>query len=435
MSAPKNQCLLPRGHADFRTKAYWDDFFKKRGERAFEWYGDYRKLSKLCEKSIDSKDKVLVVGCGNSDYSSDLYDAGYKYITNIDFSDMVIQSMAIRNALREEMRWLVMDMTAMSFEGSSFDVVFDKGGLDALMAHDSAEVKSKANDMFADIARITRPGGRYLCVTLAEPFIIFHLLQYFLAAGWEVSIDVVVECGGRHAPFVPFFVSSTKPLRVDLDRKENEVYPIKLYFDSFGERRRRPQVASPNDAMDQIRRVQSYQHRQYDLGSISVGRFEQLDLWAGPSAGVAENVSDTIPKYTLTILDRTVVAPRCVRSAADLTPLPALIVAYRSCAVFFVPFGREAAYQFTSQECLTDIASQAETRRLLVVRCNRPHVFPDMKSMQDELSPVCRSLAPVAAAGAPEEPIPFMGVESESEWAAIANGVGPLTGLTVLRSS
>ena len=36
MSGRKNQ-LLPRGHEEFRTKGYWDDFFRKRGDKAFEW--------------------------------------------------------------------------------------------------------------------------------------------------------------------------------------------------------------------------------------------------------------------------------------------------------------------------------------------------------------------------------------------------------------
>lgn len=101
--------------------------------------------------------------------------------------------------------------------------------------------------------------------------------------------------------------------------------------------------------------------------------------------------------------------------------------ACRSCAVFFVPSGREASYQFTAQDCLTDIAEQAQTKRLLVVRCNRPHVFPDMKGMQAELSPVCRSLAPV---GAEDEAIPFMGVLTESEWTIVTTDVGEKTGAT-----
>lgn len=255
-------------------------------------------------------DKILIPGCGNSDFSSDLFDSGCKYVTNIDFSDLVIQEMAIKNALREEMQWLVMDMTKMTFPDHSFDVVFDKGGLDALMASDTEDVRQQANAMFAEIARVTKPGGKYLCVTLAEPFIIHHLLQHFLAAGWTIRMDVVTECGGREVPFVPFFVSIEKPLRESLDRKANEVYPVQLGFNSFGERNKWPVSVEPNDAIEQLRRVQSYQQRQHDLVSISVGRFEKIDLWT--SVDTDSHVSETVPKYTLTILDHQLHAPRFV---------------------------------------------------------------------------------------------------------------------------
>ena len=42
------------------------------------------------------------------------------------------------------------------------------------------------------------------------------------------------------------------------------------------------------------------------------------------------------------------------------------------------------------------IAVQAQCRRLLVVRCNRPHRFPLMTSplLQQELSPIAMSLRP-----------------------------------------
>ena len=29
--------LLPRSHTDFGTADYWEKFFKKRGNKAFEW--------------------------------------------------------------------------------------------------------------------------------------------------------------------------------------------------------------------------------------------------------------------------------------------------------------------------------------------------------------------------------------------------------------
>ena len=46
--------------------------------------------------------------------------------------------------------------------------------------------------------------------------------------------------------------------------------------------------------------------------------------------------------------------------------------------------------------------------------------------MQAELSPVCLSLAPARADT--DEPIPFMGVDTENEWITVSTGSGPEAG-------
>lgn len=70
--------LLPKSSKEFGQKDYWDSFFKKRGNQAFEWYGEYPELCNQLHKYIKPKDHVLVVGCGNSVLGNDLYDVGYK---------------------------------------------------------------------------------------------------------------------------------------------------------------------------------------------------------------------------------------------------------------------------------------------------------------------------------------------------------------------
>ncbi|XP_022761872.1 methyltransferase-like protein 13 isoform X2 [Durio zibethinus] len=136
---------------DFTSKENWDSFFTLRGsDDSFEWYAEWPQLRdsllpllqqqqqqpspSSSSSSSSSSLQILVPGCGNSRLSEHLYDAGFKDITNIDFSKVVISDMLRRNVRDQpNMRWRVMDMTQMQFTDDTFNVVLDKGGLDALM--------------------------------------------------------------------------------------------------------------------------------------------------------------------------------------------------------------------------------------------------------------------------------------------------------------
>lgn len=43
---------------------------------------------------------MLIIGCGNSEISADLFDNGYRFITNIDFSPLVISEMIVKSIQR-----------------------------------------------------------------------------------------------------------------------------------------------------------------------------------------------------------------------------------------------------------------------------------------------------------------------------------------------
>ena len=87
--------------------------------------------------------RILVLGCGNAEFSEDLYDAGYKNVVNVDISSVVIRQMNERNReLRPEMEFLVMDICDMTpFESNSFDIAIDKSTIDALLCGDDSFVK------------------------------------------------------------------------------------------------------------------------------------------------------------------------------------------------------------------------------------------------------------------------------------------------------
>ncbi|GAA6103491.1 EEF1A lysine methyltransferase 4 [Tachysurus ichikawai] len=74
--------------------------------------------------------------CGNSALSLHLYLAGYTTITNVDYSNVCVENMAQRHSDCMGMSWVCMDARRLAFPDSSFDVVIEKGTLDAMLVEE-----------------------------------------------------------------------------------------------------------------------------------------------------------------------------------------------------------------------------------------------------------------------------------------------------------
>ncbi|XP_042185529.1 EEF1A lysine methyltransferase 4 [Oncorhynchus tshawytscha] len=108
--------------------------------------------------------------------SSDMYDAGYHSITNIDYSSVCIDTMSARHdATCPGMTWHQMDARQLSFTDASYDVVLEKGTLDAMLVEEkdpwkvSSETACLIDQVLREISRVLKPGGRFLSVTFAQP--------------------------------------------------------------------------------------------------------------------------------------------------------------------------------------------------------------------------------------------------------------------------
>ena len=65
-----------------------------------------------------------------------MYKDGFKHMINTDFSPTVIEKMAEKYRDFSEMTWRVMDIRDINFAAESFDVIIEKGTLDALLVHE-----------------------------------------------------------------------------------------------------------------------------------------------------------------------------------------------------------------------------------------------------------------------------------------------------------
>lgn len=126
---------LPDSNSSYKIKEYWDERFSK--EDSFEWCKGYSDFKDLLYKHVRKVDRILMLGCGNSRLSEDMYNDGFKNITNIDYSPVVIEKMRKKCKGLAEMKWLVMDITKLTFDRSSFDVILEKATLDALLVEET----------------------------------------------------------------------------------------------------------------------------------------------------------------------------------------------------------------------------------------------------------------------------------------------------------
>ena len=129
-------------NSDYGLRSYWEGRFEK--EDHYEWLGSYEDIIPSMRSAIAAalstvksrkRADVLLVGCGNSNFSAKLaaeYTA--MRVTSIDFSNTVIENMRIKYP---DLIWKVADMTDMrEFLDSHFDVVIDKAACDALVTNE-----------------------------------------------------------------------------------------------------------------------------------------------------------------------------------------------------------------------------------------------------------------------------------------------------------
>lgn len=169
---------------DYKSQEYWDARFEK--EEEYEWLVKYADVAHLLQPLIRFSQRILVIGCGNSRFSSDLYDAGYTNIVNIDYSPTVIERMKTSNSTRIGMTWIAMDMTVLDFPIHSFDVVLDKAAMDAIMVDEGSvwdpesAVIDMAHKMCCQIGKVLVPTGIYIQISFSQP----HFRTKYLMGNW-----------------------------------------------------------------------------------------------------------------------------------------------------------------------------------------------------------------------------------------------------------
>ncbi|KAL2343358.1 hypothetical protein Fmac_004643 [Flemingia macrophylla] len=374
---------------DFTSKENWDKFFTLRTD-SFEWYAEWPHLRHPLLSLLSTLSSahplplpILVPACGNSRLSEHLYDAGHTAITNVDFSKVVISDMLRRNVRdRPLMRWRVMDITAMQFEDDTFAAVIDKGGLDALM---EPELGPKlGNQYLSEVKRVLKPGGKFVCLTLAESHVLNLLFSKF-RLGWKMSVDAIPLKSSGKPSLQTFMVVVEKELSTLVHQITSLLHYSSLHSNS-------KQVSGLHETLlneNQIReKCSSNSDISYtvddlleELPKLSQGRRLQLTLGGQGYSAFS---------YRAIILD--------AEEQADPFTY--------HCGVFIVPKIRAREWLFFSEEGQWMVVRSSKAARLIMVFLDASHSDTSMEEIQKDLSPLVKQLAPAENENGAQ--IPFM---------------------------
>ena len=86
--------------------------------------------------------------------------------------------------------WQVMDCRSLEFDDESFDAVIDKGCYDTLLT--SEESTSSIQKYLAHVARVLKPEGKFMCISVWHPDELLEMLSN-QDYSWKVEYEFLTK--------------------------------------------------------------------------------------------------------------------------------------------------------------------------------------------------------------------------------------------------
>ncbi|KAA6390389.1 MAG: putative protein kinase domain protein [Streblomastix strix] len=173
---------------NYGNKDFWEQRYRDNDER-FEWYKSYAALRPILAKHLTPDSKILDLGCGSSRLAEDLYDDGFKNITAIDKSPVIIQRMKKANVGHPEIQWIEMDAIKLRLEKNSFDIVIDKGTTDTIFCGENSFRNIRR--LLHNISDVLKPDGLLISISHRAPDKREKHFNNQIKYGWIMAVQKI----------------------------------------------------------------------------------------------------------------------------------------------------------------------------------------------------------------------------------------------------
>lgn len=160
---------------NYASEAYWDSRYEQNVEH--EWYFSYEDLHPLFAKKYapDSfEGSVLEIGCGDRPMIPG-FVAAYPTCTlacGMDYSQNAVDmagKVPIISDNKDVVSYARMDARKMTYSTDSFDIVIDKGTIDAMMSDaDSKAAAKNVKQIIKETLRVMKPAATFVLISHVE---------------------------------------------------------------------------------------------------------------------------------------------------------------------------------------------------------------------------------------------------------------------------
>lgn len=141
---------------------FWTEWYSEAEHvEPYDWLVTFEDVGPAIEALLDynHEARILIVGCGNSAFSSELFARGYRNLTNVDNCPSIIETQRLRYPM---LTWIVGDVRSLDLD-EGWDAVLDKGCLDNLYCYvDAAKAVAAYKD---EVRRLLKLSGRLLVIS------------------------------------------------------------------------------------------------------------------------------------------------------------------------------------------------------------------------------------------------------------------------------
>lgn len=306
----------------------------------------------------------------------------YRNIVNIDTSPLVVNQMTEQNRIdRPDLRFLQIDACDMKvFGDGEFSVVIDKATLDAVLVDETETVNEYVQRYWAEIDRVLRVGGRYICISLLQKHIIEAMIRRFAEHNWMFR---VVRCNEAEEKSNEKDGSSL-PVFMVIATKFQKLPTLVLETCMAGEK-----MVRLNGGDEVVNAVMSVQKTALVCNGLNRGNIADLNE---VSIDLYRPENTDTPRFTVHVLDQ---KPKRENGRY---------------AAFIVPQGRETEWLFSTPQGRKKLLASAKHDRLAIVSMHRGQVYTTWDDVKEELSSSVRNLAP---SGSRDQQIPYLSLGSD----------------------